>query len=551
MQPRRAGLFVALAATSLAIIAGLAGMAWITVSQTANSQITVSDPNLADPANPKDDDSDITSTNPIRLTLGSWNTTNTGAQSLSSALSPLLASADIVGLQQVNTSAVGRYGLQSAESSTIGLYFAADTSPENIGQLANPIIYNKFKLAFVTGGYKQLASAEQQNYYVVYARFRIKTSGQEFYVLNTQFASGVQSDGQADPDASTASAYKSQLATLLTTARQIQANGLPTFIVGDFSVDFRTDPCATDWFPCQTLRRAGFKSAYELTRLAGMAYAQGTVGSSNQLTDYVFAPTDSRVETLTASVSSGGACKQQADTLDCYYGSSHRPSLAAVKITAKEGYASLSATNGLRGVRDFRDLSQVNPGLIKKGTVYRSGQLATASESDRSKLSALLNNGTIVDLRTNYQRASEPDPTISGTSRSPFPTASATGAQGYVTALVNDPAMRKQYGAALAKIAHTSGAVLIHDTQNTARTAWLVSMVLYAAGANDEQVLQEYLKSQDTGPDYQLEAAWLSAAITKARSTNNGSMIEFITSADNGLGVSQETLKKLAAKVGN
>lgn len=512
------------------------------------------DADLADPSNPSGDTSTITSTIPYSLTLASWNTYVNNPDSKGDTVRSLMSSVDVIGLQEVHRAAQ-RADIKSIASSSIGVYFAPTPSSGDTHMASDPIVYNKSKLLFISGGYKKLGSTPGlTDRYVVYVRLKIKATGQEFYFANTHLPPGIESGGRPK-DNSLASAYQKQMSVLVSTLNQLGAQGLPTFLVGDFNVNFRNDDCGVSWFPCKALRGANMKSSFEITRLSGLASNVGTHGESSRLIDYVFVRTDNRVQVNSVSVRGGTACTNRKPDPDCYNGSDHRPSLARITITshptssAGASGAATSTNISLIGVENFRDLAQLNANLIKKNKVFRSAKLADANSADRVKLANLLSGGVIIDLRTASVRASSPDQPISGVPNINYDVDSAASAAEYVAVFVKDAGERKEFGNAITKIANTDGASLFHCTKGKDRTGWLASMILYIMGANDQQVMTEYLKSREAGSGFTVDSSWLNAALSAARKANNGSIMEYITSSKNGLGVSQETINKLKAKL--
>lgn len=502
-------------------------------------------PDLGNPSEPSSDDSDIVSTTPYSLTLASWNTHKDNTVNKGDSVTSLMASADIIGMQEVHA-LVQRKNIQSAESSRIGVYYASTLQGGGSSQLSYPIAYNKDKLAFVSGGYKRLGSTPgYSDQYATYVRLRIKATGQEVYFANTNLPPGVESGGKPQSTA-TAASYQKEMPVLASLMKQLGAKGVPTFLAGDLSVDFRKETCDVSWFPCKGLRGADMKSTFEIMRLDGISSSTGTHKGSSRLVDYLFVRTDSRVKVNGISVlgSSNG-----------FRGSDHRPSLSRVTITAQKN--TLPSDNSqtpapsaiaLKGVENFRDLAKFNSSLIKPGVIYRSGKLEGATTADRTKLASVLKGGVIIDFRTASKRSAEPDRSISGVPNLNYDIDAAAGADEYVKVFVNDKQERLEFGKALKKIADTKGAVLFHCTYGKDRTGWMAAMVMYIVGANDQQVMNEYLKSRDAG--LKVEKAWLNAALSAARKNNGGSIMNYITSDSKGLGVSDTTIAKLRAKVG-
>ena len=217
-------------------------------------------------------------------------------------------------------------------------------------------------------------------------------------------------------------------------------------------------------------------------------------------------------------------------------------------IAAQPGDKSTDIPTSLKGVKNFRDLASLNASIIKPGVVFRSEKLQDATAEDRKALATLLAGGAIIDFRTPSVRSNSPDASISGVPNLSYPVEGVTGADGYVRAFVNSAAGRKQFGAAITKIANTQGAVLFHCTAGKDRTGWMAAMLMYIMGASDAQVMTEYLKSRDAG--YEVDKSWLNAALSAARKNNGGSIMNYITSPTKGLGVSADTIAKLKAKLG-
>lgn len=204
-------------------------------------------------------------------------------------------------------------------------------------------------------------------------------------------------------------------------------------------------------------------------------------------------------------------------------------------------------TPTLKSVTNFRDAAISTSGFMKTGVLYRSAKLKKANASDTATLASLLANGLVIDLRTKSSRSSEPDASISGVPNLNFPMDGAASASGYVKSFVNNTSNRKQLAAAIAKIADTQGAVLVHCAAGKDRTGWLVAMVMYAVGADDNQVMTEYLKSKDFGA--KVDSAWLIAGLKEAKAKNGGSIANYLKSVDKGLGISDATIQKLTIKL--
>lgn len=195
-----------------------------------------------------------------------------------------------------------------------------------------------------------------------------------------------------------------------------------------------------------------------------------------------------------------------------------------------------SETVTLSGVDNFRDASTSK--IIKPGLLYRSGKLQNATNKDVKQLSKILSGGTIIDLRDNAVRAREPDKAVPQTSVFNTP---IHGTLDY-TEFVEIAASRNAFGKAITKIANTNKPALVHCTYGKDRTGWIVAMVMYAIGANDQQVMQEYMRSAPSG---EVKKAWLNAGLSKAKS-EYGSIPKYLK---NGLGLNDTTLNKLKTRL--
>jgi protein-tyrosine phosphatase len=138
---------------------------------------------------------------------------------------------------------------------------------------------------------------------------------------------------------------------------------------------------------------------------------------------------------------------------------------------------------------------------------------------------------------------------VTGVPNLSYPVTGAAGASEYVDVFVNSKTDRLMLGDAMTKIATAKGPVLIHCTYGKDRTGWLVAMIMYTLGANDSQVMTEYLKSASAGSDFKVDASWLNAALAAARAKNGGSIMNYIQSGSSGMGVSSQTIAALKAKV--
>ena len=281
--------------------------------------------NTSSSNNTKNDTSSIKSTSPYQIVAGSWNTYVNNPNNIGTIVKSLLSTADVVGLQEVHH-ADRRSNIKSIASSTTGVYMAPTPSSGDKHMASYPIVYNKTKLDFISGGFKRTGSTPGlSDRYIVWVRLRIKTTGQEFYFANTHTPPSIESGGNPRNN-SLAKAYQKQIAVVKSQINNLSSAGLPVFLVGDFNVNYRNDECKVSWFPCKAMHDAGMKSSFEITRLAGFSKSQGSHGDGNRLIDYVFIKNDSRVTVKSASIIGGSG--------NGYRGSDHKPSTAKIIITS-------------------------------------------------------------------------------------------------------------------------------------------------------------------------------------------------------------------------
>lgn len=183
-----------------------------------------------------------------------------------------------------------------------------------------------------------------------------------------------------------------------------------------------------------------------------------------------------------------------------------------------EGSEVVDADRTLRfeSVPNFRDVAGEGSGLtlsdgstLRRGVVYRSGKLSDLTARDQVALRAL-GITDIYDLRTTQVTERTPDPTIPGiewhlsnlygvdkTVGTPVSSAdeAAEHMRNLNRAFVSDPRQRAQLATLLRAIAAEDGPVLVHCTAGKDRTGWVSAMLQFVAGAEESEVMAEYLKS--------------------------------------------------------
>lgn len=213
------------------------------------------------------------------------------------------------------------------------------------------------------------------------------------------------------------------------------------------------------------------------------------------------------------------------------------------------------------------------------GVVYRSAGLNGLSAADsRALVKAGLSD--VIDLRTEGTARRLPDPAIPGVKHHlvnvlavpKFPSTNARTvgvARAYMRKLnrdfVDSAGRRAKIAKVLELIATADGPVLIHCTEGKDRTGWLSAVLQLTAGADRQQVLAEYVKSnvyraQQIDAEYQAllkssgkKAAQVQLALSRVQSeylgagldeldVRYGSINGYLTE---GLGLSAATVNKL------
>ncbi len=176
----------------------------------------------------------------------------------------------------------------------------------------------------------------------------------------------------------------------------------------------------------------------------------------------------------------------------------------------------------ITGVLNFRDTAGWKTSLtlsggatMARGVVYRSGRLKDLTKADRL---ALVKAGItdIIDLRTTQVVRRSPDPAIKGAKYRHINLLGvySTGTPRYSTAakaiaarklmnrrFVSDAGQRKRTASVLKVIANAKGPVIIHCSEGKDRTGWIAAVLQLAAGASRDDVMGEYLLSNQLRED--------------------------------------------------
>lgn len=448
----------------------------------------------------------------IRVTeLTSWDTTR------ANSILNYLKTVDVSGIQE------GREDSIKWLTSRLKTEGYARTS----NQWARQVFWNKDKFSKISDGVKELDKEKD----LVWAKLKEKVSGKTIYVVSIHL--------NQDPASLRVPETKSALSFI-----KKNMSDSPTIFVGDFNSESGSEPD-------KLIKQAGFKDSYDVaktkqntsfkTTLTG--FTGGTTGtidtSSGHQIDHIYVKGNLTVNSIEVVRNKG---------------SDHLPVEANIGIpgsATNSGTPRPTNSISLDKVKNFRDVATLTPTLVKPGLLFRSANLYDASSDDKKKLASVLKGGTIIDLRTPSVRSKEPDQAITGVTNVNYPVTGASSGPKYKQYFIEDPAGRASFKKALEKIADSNSPILIHCTHGKDRTGWTIALVMYILGANDKQVMAEYLKSKEAGSDFNVEKAWLNDAISLATNKGKRSMVDYIkSSTDNGLGVSDSTIAAIKSKLG-
>ena len=403
----------------------------------------------------------------------------------------------------------------------------------------NQIVWNKDKLTFLDGETKHASSDPGHTRIINWVHLKDTQLGEDLYLVDAHAPHKVDAGGSPSKDKAQVHAYKKYMHDLVSTIKYLQERGKPVFLDGDLNVDFRADnaKCKTVFFPCRQIDPI-MNNVWSYANISGANGSLSTNGNNKRIIDRsYFSETNATEITVTkAYVGTDNGNMGGGDS-----GSDHKPFNVQYQLEISGTSPTFPLT--LQSIANFRDGAASANGAIAKHSIYRSSELRAASQSDVARLSSLLSDGAIIDLRSKEEKDKNPDPAIPGVAYYSFPVTPATKPVGYVNNFVVNEADRVQFGAALTQIANTNGDVLLHCAKGKDRTGWLYATLQSIQGVDDATILREYLESKTAGGN--VDASWLNAALTAARK-QYGSMTGY---ASQGLGLSDATIAKLKAKL--
>lgn len=169
-----------------------------------------------------------------------------------------------------------------------------------------------------------------------------------------------------------------------------------------------------------------------------------------------------------------------------------------------------------------------------KPVLYRSARLTNASQGYKQIMATMLQDGLIIDLRDENAARKYPDPSLPGVKRVRIHVPHYAKYNLYVT----DSYHRQQFGKAITAFANEPDPVWVHCTMGQDRTGWFVAMVMFAGGATEKQVYEEFNRTPDP-------PTWKLTLGLKTIKQKYGTVDNYLRT---GLGLSQTTLDKINAK---
>jgi protein-tyrosine phosphatase len=183
-------------------------------------------------------------------------------------------------------------------------------------------------------------------------------------------------------------------------------------------------------------------------------------------------------------------------------------------------------TEGIHNLRDYGGYAVPGEGRVKNGLLLRSGQHMEASDADLETL-ARLDIRTIIDLRGVSERANFPcrrHPLFDAhviaydgeTTNSPpheggggkvemTPQLARERMLAVYTRMPNNPAMLDMFSNYFVALAQRGGASLVHCFAGKDRTGVAASLLLHVLGCHRDDVMVEFLRTNDAPTTHILE----------------------------------------------
>lgn len=271
------------------------------------------------------------------INVATWNMKFDNKQSVTTGVKQILASADVVGLQEVHKTAQRNRIKKLICSSCEYAGYLPSYHKDKTGPASTPIVWNRSKFSLVGKGHYQKVTTSTKLHgknirakYITWVRLHDKLTGREFYVVNTHFVRSVEYAGAPGGNTRLNTRYQQHMAKLVALLTKLQASDIPIFVTGDFAVGYREDAAVqTSYFPYASLRPLGVYSNWELTAADNYIPIPGTYSyhsninntDVSRLIDYVMIWQRDDTQPLMTDVAN--------DT----YGSDHHPVFLSVTLT--------------------------------------------------------------------------------------------------------------------------------------------------------------------------------------------------------------------------
>lgn len=262
---------------------------------------------------------------PLTVTVASWNAKIDNKNNDATEVKSVMTNADVIGLQEIHLEKQRNRIESLLKTKTYDGYPSTLPNNNKDSAASSLIIWKQDLFDKVTAGTTGKVSSSfkvgktaLRSRYVTWVKLRSKTTGREFYVVNTHMVKNVDNAGLAYSDKAHGeyvSHYASHMQKLVTLVKKLQRDGAPVFVTGDFAVDYRTDNKATTIFPKTALGALDLKSNWGLTDLTGIAPTARSYGDkgTTRLIDYVFAPSS-----VTDPITSIGTSSHGSDHFPVY-----------------------------------------------------------------------------------------------------------------------------------------------------------------------------------------------------------------------------------------
>jgi protein-tyrosine phosphatase len=176
-------------------------------------------------------------------------------------------------------------------------------------------------------------------------------------------------------------------------------------------------------------------------------------------------------------------------------------------------------TSGIHNLRDYGGYGRAAGNTLRRGILFRSGELGGAAESDLQALAGL-RLSAIVDLRGQSEREKSPSPTLPGPSIAVICTAGETARIAPHIAAIEEafdaasarrnmctryselpfrPALVEIYRRYFHVLSHSGEPTLVYCTAGKDRTGVLVALLHLALGVHVDDVFADYMLTNEAG----------------------------------------------------